>query len=146
MTAWLAAVPVHLKPYFREAIGACLSRRQHILNYFDHPITNAYTESINRLAKSINRMGRGYSLEVVRAKMLYHPHALAKGAMVERRVVAAQPGPEDAATAEFFAQFRSPDAGRGRVVERTLYYGAHIPTLCDLLEGGAFDGARPEGS
>ena len=39
MTAWLAAVPVHLKPYFREAIGACLSRRQHILNYFDQIIT-----------------------------------------------------------------------------------------------------------
>jgi len=83
---------------------------------------------------------------VVRAKMLYDPHALEKGALVERRVVAAKRGPEDPATMEFFAQVRSRDAVRGPVVERKRYYGTHIPTLCDLLEGGAFDGAGPEGS
>ncbi|MDY6930176.1 MAG: ISL3 family transposase, partial [Pseudomonadota bacterium] len=32
---------------------------------------NAYTESINRLAKDKNREGRGYSFEVMRARMLY---------------------------------------------------------------------------
>nr|UGK56500.1 hypothetical protein [Escherichia coli] len=35
------------------------------------PVTNAYTESINRLAKDKNREGRGYSFEVMRARMLY---------------------------------------------------------------------------
>ena len=35
------------------------------------PITNAFTESINRLAKDKNRDGRGYSFEVMRARMLY---------------------------------------------------------------------------
>src|SRR3546814_21033478 len=34
-------------------------------------VTNAYTESINRLAKDKNREGRGYSFEVMRARMLY---------------------------------------------------------------------------
>lgn len=37
----------------------------------DMPVTNAYTESINRLAKDKNREGRGYSFEVMRARMLY---------------------------------------------------------------------------
>ena len=35
------------------------------------PVTNAYTESINRLAKDKNREGRGYTFEVMRARMLY---------------------------------------------------------------------------
>jgi hypothetical protein len=44
-----------------------------MLTYFetDIPITNAFTESINRLAKDKNRDGRGYSFEVMRARMLY---------------------------------------------------------------------------
>lgn len=43
------------------------------MTYFetDMPVTNAYTESINRLAKDKNREGRGYSFEVMRARMLY---------------------------------------------------------------------------
>lgn len=45
-----------------------------IFAYFDYGFTNAYTESLNGLTKLTNRMGRGYSFEVIRAKMLY-PHA-----------------------------------------------------------------------
>lgn len=37
----------------------------------DMPVTNAYTESINRLAKDKNREGRGYSFEMMRARMFY---------------------------------------------------------------------------
>ena len=37
----------------------------------DIPVTNAFTESINRLAKDKNSDGRGYSFEVMRARMLY---------------------------------------------------------------------------
>jgi hypothetical protein len=33
--------------------------------------TNAYTESLNGLIKITNRIGRGYSFEVIRARMLY---------------------------------------------------------------------------
>ncbi len=34
-------------------------------------MTNAYTEALNGLIKVTNRVGRGYSFEVIRAKMLY---------------------------------------------------------------------------
>lgn len=37
----------------------------------DTPVTNAFPESLNRLAKDKNREGRGYSFEVMRARMLY---------------------------------------------------------------------------
>jgi len=33
-------------------------------------ITNAYTESFNSIARKMDRMGRGYSFEVLRAKLL----------------------------------------------------------------------------
>lgn len=42
-----------------------------IFNYFDHPYTNAATESLNRLAKEIAAKGRGYTYDVLRMKVLY---------------------------------------------------------------------------
>ncbi len=42
-----------------------------IFAYFDHPITNAYTEALNGLVKIMNRNGRGYSFDAIRAKVLY---------------------------------------------------------------------------
>ncbi|WP_420883040.1 transposase [Trinickia caryophylli] len=39
--------------------------------YFDHPVTNAYTESLNNLIRVMNRLGRGYSFEALRAKILF---------------------------------------------------------------------------
>ncbi len=43
----------------------------YILNYFQHPITNTYTDSINNLIRVMNRLGRGYSFEALRAKILF---------------------------------------------------------------------------
>lgn len=44
-----------------------------MLIYFetDIPITSAFTESINRLAKDKNHDGQGYSFKVMQARMLY---------------------------------------------------------------------------
>ncbi|MHB8454011.1 MAG: ISL3 family transposase [Acidiferrobacterales bacterium] len=42
-----------------------------ILGYFDHPVTNAYTKSLNKLIQVMNRLGRGYSFEALRAKILF---------------------------------------------------------------------------
>jgi transposase len=43
-----------------------------IMAYFDHPVTNAYTESLNNLGRVMNRLGRGYSFEALRAKILLY--------------------------------------------------------------------------
>ena len=44
---------------------------EYIFNYFDYKYTNGITESLNNVIKSIERAGRGYAFEVLRAKVLF---------------------------------------------------------------------------
>ena len=68
--AWPAKVPEHLRPAFKEILTAMSNWAPEILAFFDHPITNGYTEAVNGVAKVISRAGRGYSFDVLRAKVL----------------------------------------------------------------------------
>lgn len=68
---WRAAVPHDLRGDFKELLSATKNWRHEILAYFTHPITNGYTEALNGTAKVINRAGRGYSFEVLRARVLF---------------------------------------------------------------------------
>ena len=54
-----------------DLIRAFTNWQPFILNYFEHPVTNAYTESLNSLIRVMNRLGRGYSFEALRAKILF---------------------------------------------------------------------------
>jgi hypothetical protein len=106
-----------------------------IFNIYDYPVTNAYTESINRLAKDINRMGRGYSLEVVRARMLYDDKAREKTRQTLRKKVRREVP---------MASLYSPSAKNlvqyeTVIEEESVEYGPHTPTLCDLMESGYFE-------
>ncbi|PKM81895.1 MAG: ISL3 family transposase [Firmicutes bacterium HGW-Firmicutes-14] len=42
-----------------------------ILNYFKYKVTNIHTESLNNIIRLIDSIGRGYSFEVLRAKVLF---------------------------------------------------------------------------
>lgn len=68
---WLSNVPTELMIYFEDLIKAVNNWEEEIFNYFNSPITNAYTESLNRLIKTMNHIGRGYSFEALRAKILF---------------------------------------------------------------------------
>lgn len=68
--AFPGRVPASLKKDFGELTRLMKNWRKEILNYFDHPYTNAYTEAVNGLMKHIVRAGRGYSYEVLRARIL----------------------------------------------------------------------------
>lgn len=71
---WRASIPAHLKRKgkgFDPLLTATKNWRDEILAFFDYPITNGYTEALNGVAKVINRSGRGYSFEVLRARLLY---------------------------------------------------------------------------
>ena len=57
---WLSNVPTELIIYFEDLIRAVNNWEEEIFNYFNSPITNAYTESLNRLIKTMNHVGRGY--------------------------------------------------------------------------------------
>lgn len=123
-------------PHFRETLGVLDSWWTEIFNWYDFPVTNAYTEAINGIAKSINRMGRGYSFEVIRARLLFDKKARAQTTV--RTVRARVP---KANLAELFASGGlpawtdyEPIVSENEVIE----FGPHIPTLVDLLESGYF--------
>ena len=68
---WKRGVTPEAAPAFSDLIRAWENWEPYILAYFDHPITNAYTESLNNLIRVMNRLGRGYSFEALRAKILF---------------------------------------------------------------------------
>jgi hypothetical protein len=122
-----------MAPVFKELTTAVRNWHVEIFAYFDQPITNAYTESVNRLAKDMNRMGRGYSFEVIRARMLYDAKARKDGAAVEAVLVDDDPSFVDSTYARggMYAQKKK--------ARQIVEYGPYIPTLCKLLEDGHFE-------
>lgn len=132
--AWHGHVSVEMKPVFKDLLTALGNWREEIFSYFENPITNAYTESVNSLVKGMNRMGRGYSFDVIRARMLYDPKARKAGA-----VQMVEPSPEPGQT--FFTKYTGLGTmSRSRPTHRRIVeYGAHIPTLVRLLEDGYFE-------
>jgi len=73
--AWKKQMPSSMQPYFKSLMTSMKNWETEIFNYFDTPVgtrpSNAYTEALNGLIKIVNRNGRGYSFEVLRAKLLY---------------------------------------------------------------------------
>ncbi len=69
--AWSKDISPEIRPYFHDLTRAFTNWQPYILNYFEHPVTNAYTESLNSLIRVMNRLGRGYSFEALRAKILF---------------------------------------------------------------------------
>ena len=72
-TIWSDTVAANpdIAPYFEDLIRAVTNWHDPIFNFFDFQITNGYTEAMNGLIKIANRIGRGYSFEAIRAKMLF---------------------------------------------------------------------------
>jgi transposase len=68
---WKAGIPAELADAFADTVRAWDNWHPWILGYFEHPVTNVYTESLNNLIRVMNRLGRGYSFEALRAKMLF---------------------------------------------------------------------------
>ena len=126
--AWSKSVPPEIRPHFSDLIRAFTNWQPWILNYFDHKVTNAYTESLNSLIRVMDRMGRGYSFEALRAKILFtedahkHKHSRPKfERMREVEPVMARP-------------LKVPE--QHQLYEQTKNYGADINTLIELLETG----------
>jgi transposase len=65
------SIPTDLRPAFKPLTTAVGNWKDEIFSWWNHPITNAYTESIAGLVKLINHTGRGYSFKAIRAKLLY---------------------------------------------------------------------------
>ena len=110
--AWERDLPMNELEKFHSLGKTVNNHFEDIFAYWDSPIqiTNAYTECLNGLIKVENRMGRGYSYEIIRAKTLYAKHARKVGSGVRLGS-----SPEDV---------------------KTIEYGPHIPTLVQTAESG----------
>ncbi|NLY17023.1 MAG: ISL3 family transposase [Gammaproteobacteria bacterium] len=139
---WQSGIDPSIERHFEPLTKALNNWMPEILNGFDYPITNAYTESINRLAKDLQRMGRGYSFDVVRAKMLYNAEANKPTTSTIRKK---KRKPIEEEPVFYLMQDNLSGSAsqkqkyKTEIIEEKRYYGAHIPTLCDLLEKGEFD-------
>ena len=72
--AWRNSITgTELLTAFQPVLTAMHNWKTPIFAYWDHRATNALTEALNGVAKMMQRAGRGYSFEAIRAKMLYSP-------------------------------------------------------------------------
>ena len=138
--AWEITVTHEVRDAFSDLIRAWRNWQPYILNYFDHPvnhpITNAYTESLNNLIRVMNRVGRGYSFEALRAKILFSEGAFKKELQrpkFERRMGYGVP--------DMPVMFRMAPgaAGKDRVDETEtteVNYGVDISILTRMIESG----------
>lgn len=127
--AWVRSIPSEIEFAFDASRTALTNWWDEVFNFYDHQVTNAYTESTNRLAKDVNRMGRGYSFEVMRARLIYEKQARKPTTKLRGHK------PKKEIPDNTWSRFCSPDFGEET---STIEYGPHIPTLCDLLEKGYF--------
>lgn len=120
--AWENTLPDNELEKFRDLAKTVHNHYEDIFAYWDSPnqITNAYTECLNGLIKLSNRMGRGYSYEIIRAKTLYAKHARKVGSGVRLTTPSETP---------------IPTKGTSETVE----YGPHIPTLLEIADSGGLD-------
>ena len=81
-------------------------------------------------------MGRGYSFEVIRARMLYNTKARKDGSVIETVEV----DDDGLVTTNFeFQRMTMASMNQKKRVKRVVEYGPYIPTLVQLLEEGYFD-------
>lgn len=68
---WEKSIPAP-KDYepFRQAAKTVRNWHPEIFNYFDAPYTNAFTESFNNKVKNIEKIGRGYSFDILRYRLI----------------------------------------------------------------------------
>lgn len=145
---WKSQITPEIEPAFHDLIRAWDNWTPWILGYFDHPVTNAYTESLNNLIRVMNRLGRGYSFEALRAKILFaegaHKHKNARPKF-ERREQAPTKPPRQAlglmTDAGLEKQVRPAPAPKiassTQAKQAGKNYGVDISTLAKMIEDGA---------
>lgn len=126
---WRQSIPAELAEAFRPLTTAVENWQDEIFAYFDHRLTNAYTESLNNLIRLINRVGRGYSFEALRAKILF-----TEGVQKVKRPPFERRGnkEKEKTMVSFVIDVVDNESPQGNS------YGAALSTLHRLLEQGRF--------
>ena len=128
---WESSLAPEIKDAFYPLTRAVNNWMPEIMAYFEHPVTNAYTESLNNLIRVMNRLGRGYSFEALRAKILFTEGVCKVKKPKFQRPVERD---EDAIGYSYFSLSKMVPSTKS--VEREINYGADISTLVRMIEEG----------
>ena len=122
---WRRRLSPAISKAFKPLVTAMNNWETEILNYFEHPVTNAYTECLNGLIRVIECSGRGYSFDALRSKILYTAGA-------HKKVV--PPFQHKGPTSDFegFAYFTG--STPERLKEKN--FGTDISTLLQIIQTG----------
>lgn len=145
--AWAKSIPADLVPHFQPILTAWKNWHPEILEYFNHRITNAFAESANAILRALERAGRGYSFEALRAKILFleRAHKRTRPRFERQSRGGSQmiaeptfgygiPG-ESLEPPAHFRKFRSHD---DRKSDEEKNFGVDVSTLLRLIERGEF--------
>ena len=143
---WKSRITPEVAPAFSDLVRAWDNWTPWILGYFDHPVTNAYTESLNSLIRVMDRLGRGYSFEALRAKILFsegaHKHKNSRPKFERKTKERIEPELEYSRSFEMFSpsfggmERKLPKPRPAPSTQLEKNYGASISTLIELLEAG----------
>lgn len=128
--SWEASLADDIKEAFFPLTRAVNNWLPEIMNYFEFQVTTAYTESLNNLIRTIDRMGRGYSFEALRAKVLY-----TKGVQTIKRQKF-QRRQQPIYDQNVFFNHMGRSVSSTQIEERAINYGADISTLVRMIETG----------
>ena len=109
---------------------------------FDHPVTNTYTESLNNLIRMMNRLGRSYSFEALRAKILFaegaHKHKNSRPKFERKEKERIERMPDEFALFSAGVPFETEpkQAPSIKSYKPKKNYGVDISTLAALIESG----------
>jgi transposase len=120
---WRKSIPSEFQQSFGQVAATVDRHSRDIFNYFDSPITNGYAEATNGVMKAANEMGRGYSFEVIRAKLMFSKVPMQTGKVISH---------DGNAT-----DIQQPASTWGKQLSRN--YGSFIPTLDNLAERGELE-------
>jgi len=142
---WKRRITPEVAPAFADLVRAWDNWAPWILGYFDHPVTNAYTESLKSLIRVMNRLGRGYSFEALRAKILFAEGAFKKHHAKPEFVRTPQPAANKRNFETGFSRVSGFDlsnlmsltvASSTESESREINYGPDISTLARMIEAG----------
>lgn len=127
-TTWESGLHESIRDAYKPLLTAMKNWENEIMRYFDCPVTNAYTECLNGLIRVVNRCGRGYSFDALRAKILFSAGA--------HKIV--RPKFQRQSSADRIERFTTFSYGLPSTSEQpqAKNYGTDVSTLERLLEEG----------
>ncbi len=134
--AWSNVIPNNMEA-FQSLIKTVLNHYDDIFAYWDasENITNSYTEAMNGVMKVANRIGRGYSFEVIRARILYAKNARE----INRTFIAPKPAWQKSMPSNAIGYYTGNLSQQSQKKGRFVEYGPDIKTLAEMAKTGKFD-------